>query len=99
MQNGSGRIGASQWRQFCVRGVAQQFGVSVDFYILNWSAAHDNVRLDNVISEDDTQFFVVLDRSPDIVQVLILLIVTNVSTKRELPVARAQVMQDFESTR
>ena len=99
MQNRNGRVGKPQGRQLSHSVVVKHVSGPIDFRVLNWSTTHDDVRLDDVVSEDHTQFLVAFYRPLDVVQVLILLVVTDVPAERELPIPRAQMMQGVESTR
>ena len=99
MQNRNGRVGKPQRRQLSQSVVVKHVRVPIDFRILDWSTTHDDIRLDDVVSEDHTQFLVAFYRALDVVQVLILLVVTDVPAERKLPIPRAQMMQGVEGTR
>ena len=99
MQNGNERVGASQWRQLRYGVITDQPPPPIDFDVLNRTTTHDNVWLHNVVAEDDTQLLVILYCTLDVVQVLILLVVTDVPTKRELPIAGTQMVQGIERIR
>ena len=80
MQNTRLRICGPERCVACRPVICQQNFFLIDLRVGDRLSANDDVRLNNIVAEDDPQFLMLVDYPPHVRQMQVLLVVSNVSS-------------------